>query len=160
MEIIKEIFEEDLGISSESTGEVLYKIRKAARALLFDDDKIAILSAEKIHVHKLPGGGIDQHESVLEALNREILEEAGCAINDVRELGMTLEYRNQFNQLQISYVFTGKTGEIGLPNFTEKEINEGFKLIWISVEEAMDIMKNKDKPTTYAGKLNATPNRS
>ena len=153
MELIKEIYEKDLGISSGDAGDISYKIRKAARALLFRKGKIAVLHAVNIAVHKLPGGGVAGKELIKEGLTREIKEETGFTISDEKELGITIEYRNEFKQLQISYVYTGNAGVRGIPNFTGKEISEGFKLIWLTVEEAIEIMKNKDNPINYAGKF-------
>lgn len=165
MRLIKEIYERDLDLedikrdfvetkAGKQAWERYYRLRKAARALILHEDKIAMLNAVKLHLHKLPGGGIEKAEFVVEGLNREILEETGCKITNIQELGIVVEYRDAIEMLQVSYVFTGNVlDKAGTPNFTEKEKGEGFQLVWLSAEEAINIMKNEDSPNTYAGKF-------
>jgi 8-oxo-dGTP pyrophosphatase MutT (NUDIX family) len=154
MKLIKEIYEKDLQLEQIEKRDIHYKLRKAARALIFKENKIAVLNAVKLHLHKLPGGGIEKDESNVLGLHREILEETGCKIGEARELGIIIEYRDAIEMLQISYVFTGEVqGSAGVPNFTQKELGEGFQLVWLSVAEAIRIMKNDDSPNTYAGKF-------
>jgi 8-oxo-dGTP pyrophosphatase MutT (NUDIX family) len=158
MELIKEIHETDLNldqsVSLRGKLDVCYRLRKAARALIFQNSKVAVLSATKLHLHKLPGGGIEDDESVIEGLSREILEETGCKVGNIHDLGITIEYRNAIELLQISYVFTGTVVDSSRkPQFTEKEKNEGFELAWMEVEGAIKIMKTEDSPATYAGKF-------
>ncbi len=40
------------------------------------------------------GRGIEEGEDNIEALKRECMEEIGCTITNVRELGVIEEYRN------------------------------------------------------------------
>lgn len=154
MKLIKEIYEKDLHLDQVIKQDVRYRLRKAARALIFKEDKMAILFAAKLHLHKLPGGGIEENESIEYGLMREILEETGCKIVVIHALGITLEYRDAIEMAQISYVFVSNViDSAGELNFTEKEKGEGFELVWLGVEEAINIMKNEDKPVTYAGKF-------
>lgn len=165
MKLIKEIYEGDLDLEDikpdsvqakvrKQTGERYYRLRKAARVLIFQENKIAILNAANLYLHKLPGGGIEENESIAEGLCREILEETGCSVTDASELGIVVEYRDTIELLQISYVFTGKVEDnAGTPSFTKKEQDEGFRLEWLDPAEAIKIMKNEDHPNTYAGKF-------
>lgn len=154
MELIIEIYEKDLGMKPSLRRDIRYRLRRAARGLVFDSDKIAILNVSKLHFHKLPGGGIENEESKVRGFTREVLEETGCRIINVREFGATIEYRGEIEMLQISYSFTCDViGAWGSPNFTSKEIDEGFQLGWFTIEEAINMMKDKDKPVTYAGKF-------
>ncbi len=113
MRLIKEIYERDLDLedikpdfvetkAGKQAGERYYRLRKAARALILHEDKIAILNAVKLHLHKLPGGGIEKTEFVVEGLNREILEETGYKITNIQELGIVVEYRDAIEMLQIT----------------------------------------------------------
>ena len=165
MKLIKEIYEGDLDLEDikpdfvqtkvgKQAGERYYRLRKAARALIFQENKIAMLNAAKLYLHKLPGGGIEENESIAEGLYREILEETGCSVAETRELGIVVEYRDTIELLQISYVFTGNVqDDAGTPSFTKKEQDEGFRLEWFDPAEAIKIMKNEDSPNTYAGKF-------
>lgn len=108
MEFIKEIYDKDIGLNSENT-DVAYKLRKAARALVINDSgKTALLYVSKNNYHKIPGGGIEDGEDTEIALHREVMEEVGVNIKVLGEIGIIIEYRNEFQQLQISYCYYAK----------------------------------------------------
>jgi ADP-ribose pyrophosphatase YjhB (NUDIX family) len=101
----------------------------------------------------LPGGGIEAGEDINIALNREMMEEVGVNINVLGEIGTIIEYRDNYKQLQISYCFYAEVkGDIKETSFTDEEINEGFQLKWIPLEEAVSILEN-DIPDDYVGKF-------
>ena len=68
MTLIKRITDKDiLGIEGLSNA----KPRYTARAILKNrDDQYAVMYAGAFHLYSLPGGGIEQDESVIEALKR------------------------------------------------------------------------------------------
>ncbi|GAA0177389.1 NUDIX hydrolase [Clostridium sediminicola] len=153
MELIREIYHYEID-NKLANKKVKYEIRKAARAILLNDKgEIAILHVTSDKYHKLPGGGIESNETVMKALYREILEEVGAHIKVEDEIGIIIEYRDLFQQLQISYVYLCKTqGELEEPNFTESEKNHGFRVKWMRVEDAISQMQN-DEPHNYMGKF-------
>ncbi|MCB2294060.1 NUDIX domain-containing protein [Clostridium algoriphilum] len=153
MELITEIYEEHIGYA-KSDLEKLYKVRKASRAVLFNSlNQIAFPFVSKNMYHKLPGGGIEKGESIIEALNREVMEEVGAKIDIISEIGTIIEYRDRFKQLQISYCFLAKVKEIvDSPSFTKEELDAGFQLKWMKFEDAIATIEN-DKPTDYMGKF-------
>lgn len=127
--------------------------RQASRAVVFDDeDKIGLLYAKKLDIYKLPGGGIEEGEDLVQACIRECKEELGCDIKVLSELGKIIEYREGeehdnrlFFQESFHYLAT-VIGQKQNPEFTEKEIAAGFELLWLGLPEAMDLIKNqKDK---------------
>ena len=154
MKLLKIIKEEDVISGYSKKKEVSYRLREAARAVLFDkDDKIALLKVSKINYYKLPGGGIEGDEDKKIALRRECKEEAGCGIEIGEEIGMIEEYRDKINIYQKSYCYISKVlGEKGKTEFTEKENNEGFYLEWVKLNKAIDLIKNS-KPLDYEGKF-------
>jgi len=146
MELLKEIKDKEFP-SNESTLE----IREASRAVLFDDDGlIPLLFVSKHNYHKLPGGGIDDGEDKAKALVREILEEVGSEIKVTGEVGKIIEFRSKWNLKQTSYCYLGKIISKGEPNFTKKELNQGFTIVWLSLKDAISKIK-KDKPKNYSG---------
>ena len=128
-----------------------FRLREAVRAIVLKNGKMAILYVSNENYHKLPGGGIEQGENLYEALDREIMEEVGTTIENIREVGKIVEYRKRHNLQQISYCFIADVkDDKGEQNFTEEEKEEGFELKWVSIDEALRLMKN-DKPKDYLG---------
>ena len=124
--------------------------RKAARAVLIDSvGKIAILEISKYNYHKLPGGGVESEENIIETLKRELLEETGCTANIIRELGKTIEYKSKYPQKQESFVYVCSVIEKKQSfNFTKEEKEQGFVLKWFDLNEAIRVLEN-DKPELY-----------
>lgn len=129
------------------------KIRKAVRGIFFDkNNHIPLLFVSKSNYYKIPGGGIDKGEDKLKALKREALEEAGCTIKVIKEVGKTIEYFAEDNELQTSYCYLGKILSKGKSDFTQNELTEGFKLIWTTLPNAIKKLE-KTKPKNQEGKI-------
>lgn len=135
-----------------------YRVREAARAVVFDaENNIALLQVSNWNYYKLPGGGLEGSEDMKVALQHECLEEIGCEVEVVGEVGSLIEYRKMFGLKQISYCYLAKVkGEKGKPNFTEDEISGGFEQIWVPFEKALELMKGSDV-TDPEGKLYIVP---
>lgn len=120
-----------------------YNLREAARAVVFDEDKnIALLHATTTDYYKLPGGGLDDDTDRIVALKRECIEEIGCDVDVLQELGIVNEWRKIYQIHQISYCYLAKVvGEKGTPDFTDNEIAEGFEVSWLPPEEALQALK-------------------
>ena len=121
-----------------------YKTREASRAVVFDvDDNIALLHVSKKNYYKLPGGGIDTGENKIDALKRECNEEIGCDIGSIEELGVVIEFRKIFQLKQTSYCYKAKVSGVKRdPSFTNSEIDDGFEIVWVSVSEAQNLLRN------------------
>ena len=128
--------------------------RAAARAVVFDDDKnVALLYVAKYNRYKLPGGGVDAGETVDEALIRECLEEIGCQVEKFAEVGEIVEYRDKWSLRNDSFCFLANVvGAKGEPDFTPEELANGFKIKWVSFEEAIKLLE-ADNPEDYEGKF-------
>lgn len=125
--------------------------RYASRAIVFDKNNlIPLLFVSNQNYHKLPGGGIEDGESKIKALEREILEETGCKMEVRGEVGKIVEYRSEFNLIQTSYCYFGTVLVKGKQSLTEEETSEKFELIWVLLSEAISKIKN-DKPLDYEG---------
>ena len=130
-----------------------FGVREASRAVLFDKNNLVpILFVSKYRYHKLPGGGIEKDEDKLKALAREIKEETGCTAEITGEIGVIIEDRFEFNLKQTSYCYFGNVTGKGKSDLEQSEIDEGFELVWMTLDEAIKKCK-KDKPTNYEGKF-------
>ncbi len=65
------------------------KRRDSARAIIIRNGCAAMVYSRKYDYYKFPGGGLEPHESPVEALQRETLEESGLRIipASIREYG-------------------------------------------------------------------------
>ena len=136
MKIIKIIRDNDFGLNIPDPQT--HEERSAAREIVFDSEKrVALLHATKKSYHKLPGGGIEEGEDTETALKRELLEEIGCLVENIRELGIIEEYRNDLKLHQVSYCFIADlVGEKGETNLEEGKIADGFEPEWMSLSDA------------------------
>ena len=80
--------------------------------------------------YKLPGGGIDEGEDAITALRREIREETGYEITDIKELGEVVEYRYFCGMHQISYCYIATATQFVGTQLTQKEQDGGMELQW------------------------------
>ncbi len=140
MELICKLTDEDIGEVSIKMDNP--RLRLGARGIVIrEDGKIAVFNKSNKNEYKLPGGGIEGEEKPDEAFKREALEETGCIVEIIKELGITEEYKSLDNFKQISYVFVGKVLEDTKQlNITEKEKNEGAKLLWETPEKALKLI--------------------
>lgn len=142
MNLICKLTDNDIGEKSVENENP--RIRYAARGIVVrNDGKIAVFNKSNKNEYKLPGGGIENDEDPKEAFKREALEETGCTIEIIDELGTAEEYKTQANFKQISYVFVGKVVEdTHKLNLTQKEKDEGAILSWETPEKALELITN------------------
>lgn len=86
---MERLFEIDLKDYKE-TDEVFR--RPSARAIILQENKIALVYSKKEKYYKFPGGGIHDDENKIEALIREVREEVGMIVipESIREFGSVL----------------------------------------------------------------------
>ena len=150
MVLLKKITDKDLGEKSVPNSLVSY--RKAARAIVLNDNKIAIMQVALGNYHKLPGGGIEEGEEIREALKREILEETGAVITIGKELGTIIEDKSRYSQSQESHCFIVNVVSLGSSKFTQEEQYAGFSILWLSIDEAIALFEH-DTPNDYTVKF-------
>jgi len=148
-------------INPENVSEIEvkdYQTREAVRAVVFDkDERIALLHVSKENYYKLPGGGIENTENKMNALERECKEEIGCDIEVINEIGSIVEYRKIFNLKQTSFCYFAKVkGYKGMPDFTDDEKENGFEQVWLSYDEALKALTGS-KATSIEGSSYIVP---
>ena len=142
MNILFTLTDKDIGMKEKEINN--YKLRVAARGIIINDEgKIAIQSKKNTKEYKLIGGGIEKDEEPSDGFIREVLEETGCKIGIIKELGVTEEYISNKGAKQLSHIFVAKVLEnTNTLYLTEKEKNEGAELIWVSPLDALKLMEN------------------
>ncbi len=142
MKCIKTISDEDFDLEIKKFDNP--RIRFGARGIVFNDkNEIAILNKVNKNEYKLVGGGIEDNEDPTIAFKREVLEESGCKIDIDDFLGIIKEEKSQDNFIQTSYVYVAHVLEnTNQLNLTEKELDEGAKLLWLNIEDAMKVIKD------------------
>lgn len=142
MKCIKIIKDEDFGNKSKRYYKT--RLRYGARGIVLSNDgNIAIFNKANKNEYKLPGGGIDQGEEPKLAFKREVMEETGCEVEIIKEIGYIEERRSLDNFKQISYIYVSKVIKNNKKlNLTQKEIDEGGRLIWVKPEKALKLIEN------------------
>ena len=140
MDILFKLTDEDFGIEPQEMNNS--RLRMAARGIVIrENGKIAIQNKSKKNEFKLVGGGMENDEDPTLAFKREVLEEAGCEIEIIEQLGITEEYKSLQNLKQISNIFVAKViNDTHKLNLTEKEKSEGAKLLWVEPQEALRLV--------------------
>ncbi|HLD12864.1 MAG TPA: NUDIX domain-containing protein [Candidatus Nanoarchaeia archaeon] len=150
MKTLLELCDRDIGLKNKKVG--IWKKRSAVRCVLFRNNQVALLNVQKENYHKLPGGGIEDGEELESALHREVAEEVGSKIRIGKILGRIIEYKSKHELVQNSICFLAKEISSGKTDFTQDEIDDGFKVEWYSLRDAINVLK-KDSPKDYTGKF-------
>ncbi|MBU1142039.1 MAG: NUDIX domain-containing protein [Firmicutes bacterium] len=119
--------------------------RKAVRAIIIKDGKLAMIRSEKFGEYKFPGGGTEDGESDIDTLIRETREESGLNIikESVEPYGMMMEKRKSvfdpefIFQMESYYYLCEVTEELSETNLDDYEVEYGYKLHYISIDEAI-----------------------
>jgi len=83
----------------------------------------------------------------MEALHREAREELGCEIQNIRPLGVLFQYAEYGGMEKQHYhgFFADIQGEKFEPSFTERELRHGLSVVWLTLEESLDILDKQRK---------------
>lgn len=120
--------------------------RPSVRAVFFDSQgSIALMYSVKFSYYKLPGGGVDEGESLEVALTRELLEETGCESENLVQLGEVIEYRDFARMVQQSVCYTAHAKNHGTPTPTDEEIAEEFEVVWAKdIDDAIKLVNSAE----------------
>lgn len=118
--------------------------RTATRGIVIDGEDILLLFTERYHDYSLPGGGVDENESLTDGLKRELTEETGAQnIEVLAEFGLYEEYRpwhkDHFDIIHmLSYCYVCKIDKTLEETALEHhEIQNGMTPVWVNIFEAI-----------------------
>ncbi len=131
--------------------KIAYHMRYSARGIVRHKRQIALLHVQKFDYYKLPGGGMESTETPEQGFLREVKEEVGAEVKIVKKIGETEEFRSHTKTHQISYCLVADVIKMGAPSFEADEIADGFKVVWMPIEEALPLFKIA--PKSYEGRF-------
>lgn len=118
--------------------------RKATRAIVLKGEDILLLYTKRYHDYSLPGGGIDEGESNIAGLVRELKEETGAHnVQNIQAFGLYEEFRPWhkpgFELIHMeSYCYICSIDEELLETELEAhEINNGMHPVWMNIHQAI-----------------------
>ena len=119
--------------------------RFVVRALIEKDGLFAMQQGKRGE-YKIPGGGMDEGESVVDALMREVKEETGLVIisETMKELGQITEIRRDIFDENIKYIAHSMhyacevEAEMVEPSMTESEKEKGYHLVWMDLDTIIE----------------------
>lgn len=144
-------------LKNEDITEVVVR----TKALIINNGNI-ILGNEN-NIYQFPGGHLEENETFEECLKREVSEETGIELDDseIKRLFMKVVYMNKNwpevgknRKAEIYYylVETVKEPDMNKVNYTEHEKQGNFKLEFIPLEDAVDIIQ-KNIPNNEKNKV-------
>lgn len=117
--------------------------RRAARGVILDGDDILLLFTERYNDFSLPGGGVDPHEDLEQALHREVREETGARnVQVLAPYGRIEELRPHYRDYALmfmeSFLFLcGADRALGDTALESYERDNGMSPLWVNLEEAL-----------------------
>lgn len=131
--------------------------RPSVRGIIIRGNTIAMMHSLKYDYYKLPGGGIEEGESLEETLIREVKEESGLVVktSSIKEFGMVRRIEKGMIEdifIQENYYFLCEAEEkLEEQNLDDYEADERFTLEFVTVEQVLDVNNNHD----HGEKVNA-----
>lgn len=121
-------------------------IHKKVRGFIYKDKNTLICIEEDGYgvkqLLKLPGGSIEKKESVLKAIRREVLEETGYTIYNIKRIGSVQNIRRDHIVDTTYYTAKIKGKNKGL-KLTTTEKERGTKIIEINTKIALKRIKDE-----------------
>ena len=113
-------------------------LRHACRGIVVKDGKVLLSYEEKQDQYLIPGGGVEEGETLEECCIREVLEETGIAVKPV---DYYLEIEELFcDWRHINHYFVCEVVEdTGKPHLTEGEAQVGCTHVWLPFAEIVEI---------------------
>ena len=138
--------------------------RPSVRGIIIRDNRIAMMHSLKYDYYKLPGGGIEEGESLEETLVREVKEESGLVVKEssIKEFGLVRRIEKGMIEdifIQENYYFLcDAEDEISSQDLDDYEADEGFTLEFVTPDYAIEVNntgdhKEKAEKQTFAGMI-------
>ncbi|MDD6302064.1 MAG: NUDIX hydrolase [Bacillales bacterium] len=123
--------------------------RNIARGIVFNNEnKIALLKIKRNDIfgnteyYETPGGGMENKETLNQAVIREIDEEIGYQVEVISSLGTVVDYYNLIERKNINHYFLCRA----IKETNIHRVSQGDNLIsqvlWVNIDEAIDLYES------------------
>jgi len=154
MNCISDVDDKRMGLTDTGEDRANFPVKEGARAVLLNKKgQVALIHAKNRGWYKIPGGGREDGELILENLRREVIEETGYTIKNIQPLGYAINYRSQWQMIGKAYMYICHTDKFVGKEPMPDEIKDGDELEWFdSIDEALAALKAVDlKKIDYYG---------
>jgi ADP-ribose pyrophosphatase YjhB (NUDIX family) len=142
------IFEDDLTLDDVSH----LTPRVGARAVLKVDDAYCLIYNTHWDLYTLPGGGVEPGESYEDALKREVLEETGFTVKNIKK---TLVLKEHFSDSiwHHHFFYCEADGDQEKPSLTKEERDAGMTTVFKSLEAVLDCFLNHETDHLHSSNI-------
>jgi 8-oxo-dGTP diphosphatase len=121
----------------------IYRRRPGVYAVLLRGDRVLLThQADPVPEYQLPGGGIDRGEHPIAALHREVMEETGWRVGQLRRIGIfrRFTYMPEYDLWaeKLCSIYLARPGRrIGPPT------EAGHSAVWMPARSALEVLGNE-----------------
>jgi ADP-ribose pyrophosphatase YjhB (NUDIX family) len=115
-------------------GSITYIDRPTVKVIIKTDNTVLILNDGL-----LPGGGVDENESDSDAITRELHEEIGSTVRNIRNIGTVIQYRNFLGK---RYVINGYVAALASSGGSTNPQDDGEAQLWLTVDDALELVSS------------------
>jgi len=121
------------------------KVRRGCRGIVIENGRILVSKEEMTGTIMLPGGGLEEGESLEDCCRRELEEETRYIVEPEKCFLEIDEFYGNYKF--VGYYFVCRTVGAGTAHLTEIERERGLVPIWMDLDEFIDTLSRYDEWT-------------
>ena len=143
---MKQIITNNYNLTDSDMTEVVRRVK-----LLLVNSNNEVLLGYSHHEYQFPGGHVEEDENLVDAINREVLEETGIELNitHIEPFACAMGYYKDWpaegknRKIEIYYyeIKTNKKPDLNKTSYTENEKNGNFELKYIPLSKVEEVLK-------------------
>jgi 8-oxo-dGTP pyrophosphatase MutT (NUDIX family) len=127
--------------------------RQASRGIILHEDKMLLVYVPKLDIYTFPGGGLEDNESKIDCLKREILEETGYVVTSYEEKSTVIEYFVDSTWENTYFVCKVDFFNRQMPALTSEEIENGIEYHWMSNVDALNLLDSYESTNEHGANI-------